>query len=187
MTAAARLAHEARSIKAEENVELHRSKNTRGLALKGILIGVGLIAIGTLGLVVKGPGGGAMLVGGWVVGGFVLLVGLVLYAMSFRPFRFAFDDRGLAVTFDGQVFEGSWDHVQAIGIERLRTEEERYGLVLWVPDWVPMRNAPTFPPDGDRSGHFLMELDEVRESKEEIALALRQYAGAKFKSAAATA
>lgn len=143
---------------------------------------LGLFAIAGIGLVVRGPAGGFMVVSGTLIGGFVLLAALVVLGSSLRPFRIAFNQSGLSVNCEGQRFDGPWDQVEAISIERLMTQDERYALVLWVRPGVPMKNAPTFPPNGARDGHVLCELSDIRESREEIALALQRFAGAKFRS-----
>lgn len=164
-------------------MELHRSNHDRKLAAKGVGAGLAGGAIGGLGLLIGGPLGGVMVVSGWVIGGFILLVGLVLLTLSFRPFRIAFTESGLVVNSEGQRFQGSWDLVDRISIERLPIEEERYALVLWEADGVPMRHRPTFPPGGARKGHLLVEMGHVRESREEVAAALTRYAGEKFRPA----
>jgi hypothetical protein len=166
------------------DMELHRGSGSRKLALKGMVAGLAGLAVAALGLVLGGPAGGAMLVGGSVIGGFILLVALVVFAYTLRPFRIAMSESGLIVNSEGQRFDGPWSQVEAIGIERLMTEEERYALVLWVRQGVPMRNAPTFPPTGARDGHVLCELSDIKESRDEIARALHHYAGTKFRYAA---
>jgi hypothetical protein len=163
-------------------MELHRGNGSLKLGVKGLVVCLALLAIAGIGLVVGGPAGGYMLVGGSVLGGFVLLVALIVLGSKLRPFRIALSPSGLSVNCEGQRFEGSWDLVEAISIERLMTQEERYALVLWVRPGVPMRNAPTFPPNGARDGHVLCELSEIRESREEIAVVLQRFAGAKFRS-----
>lgn len=162
-------------------MELHRGNGSRKLALKGMVAGMAGLATAALGLVLGGPAGGAMLVGGTVIGGFILLVALVVFAYTLRPFRIALSESGLVVNSEGQRFDGPWSQVEAIGIERLMTEEERYALVLWVCQGVPMRHAPTFPPTGARDGHVLCELSDIRESREDVARALRHFAGARFR------
>ena len=168
-------------------MELHRGNGSRKLALKGMIAGLAGLAVAALGLVVGGPAGGAMLVGGSVIGGFILLVALVVFGYTLRPFQIAMSESGLVVNSEGQRFDGPWSQVEAIGIERLMTEEERYALVLWVRRGVPMRHAPTFPPMGARDGHVLCELSDIRESREEVARALQHFAGSKFRYAATTA
>jgi hypothetical protein len=163
-------------------MELHRGSGSLKLGMKGLIVSLALLAVAGIGLLVGGPAGGYLLVGGAVLGGFVLLVALIVLGGTLRPFRIALSESGLSVNCEGQRFEGPWEQVEAISIERLMTQDERYALVLWVRPGVPMRNAPTFPPNGTRDGHILCELSEIRESREQIALALQRYAGAKFRS-----
>jgi hypothetical protein len=162
-------------------MELHRGSGSRKLALNGFIAGLAGLVVAFLGGIVGGPAGGAMLVGGSVIGGFILVVALIVFGYTLRPFRIAISESGLVVNCEGQRFDGPWSQVEAIGVERLNTEDERYALVLWVRQGVPMRNAPTFPPAGARDGHVLCELSDIRESRDEIARALRHFAGAKFR------
>jgi hypothetical protein len=168
--------------------ELHRSGRT-DLRLSLVGIGYGLVSglVGAFfGLV---SGGWAVAVIIWITGAGALLVGLVLLTSILRPFRVAMNDNGLTVRAEGHVFDGPWENVAAIGIDRSvpvgnppRSQEI---LVLWVIDGVPMRHQATFPPNhAGPKGHVLTELGNLRETRPEIEEILRRYAKDRFRSLA---
>lgn len=165
--------------------ELHRNERfSRSLALKGGGIGVGALVLSALGLVIGGPLGGFMFIFLGIVGAFLCVVAAVLFALTFRPFHISFTPAGLNVNCQGTRFQVSWDQVEAINIERMRTDEERYMFVVWLDPRVPMKNRPTFPYGGARKGYPVVELSDIEESREQLAAIINQYAGARFRSLA---
>ena len=165
--------------------ELHRSRNSRLLALRGGGIGLGALVLAALGALIGGPAGGYIAVFCGLIGGFILLVAAVLFVLSLRPFHVSFSPSGLTVNNgDGLRFQVTWDRVEALGIERMATEQERYMFVVWLDPSVPMKFQPTFPHGGSHKGYAVMELDEIKESREELAAIITRYAGAKFRSGA---
>ncbi|MEH1124759.1 hypothetical protein [Micromonospora sp. CPCC 206061] len=169
-------------------MELHRNRNDQKLSLVGIGYGILAPLVGTgLVLLLGGPLVAFAAVFLWVTGVFFLLLGLLFLVLSLRPFRIRLDEAGLHVRADGQVFEGPWSDVEAISIEATPPAGDppmsRDVLVLWVADGVRMRHRPTFPPAGPGpKGHVLVELENLRLSREEVASILIRYAGPKFRT-----
>jgi hypothetical protein len=166
-------------------MELHATyKGDRTLAAVGIVYGLVAGVVG--GLFAWGAGRPTAI--SWVVwisGGFFFLVGCYVLATTLRPFRIAFSDAGLSVRSEGHVFEGPWDQVDAIGISTLpalnENQKDRHHLVLWVPRHVKMRHAASYPTWSQTKGHVLIELNNLRETPEQVAEILRKYAGEKFR------
>ncbi|MFC0531051.1 hypothetical protein [Phytohabitans kaempferiae] len=166
-------------------MELHRAGGgDRKLALVGLVYGLASFAVG-----------GAFAIAGvwlvsfvvWVPGLFFFVLGLILLTGSLRPFRIALSDTGLVVESEGHRFAGPWSQVDGISIEQTvpvgSPPLSRSLLVLWVAEEVPMRHAPSFPPQGNgRKGHVIAEMDNIRETHNQVAEALRRYAGEKFRS-----
>jgi hypothetical protein len=163
--------------------ELHRNERfSRSLAVKGGGIGLGALALSALGLVIGGPLGGFMFIFLGIVGAFLCVVAAVLFALTFRPFHISLSPDGINVNCQGTRFQVSWDQVDAINIERMPTEEERYMFVVWLDPRVPMKERPAFPFGGARKGYGVVELSDIQESREELATIINRYAGAKFRS-----
>jgi hypothetical protein len=166
-------------------VELHRAGGgDRKLALGGLAYGLVTFAVGGVFAVV-----GAWLVAFvvWASGGFFFLLGLILLVGSLRPFRIALSESGLVVQSEGHRFAGPWSQVEAISIEQTvpagSPPLSRSLLVLWVADGVPMRHQASFPPQGNgRKGHVIAEMDNIRETHNQVAEILRTYAGDRFRS-----
>ncbi|MEJ3743608.1 hypothetical protein WEI85_09995 [Actinomycetes bacterium KLBMP 9797] len=165
--------------------ELHRNEGTnRSLAMKGGGVGLGALVLAALGLVIGGPLGGYMVVFLGLVGVFLCVVAAILFALSFRPFHISFTPTGLTVNCQGTRFQVSWEQVEAINIERMPTDEERYMFVVWLDPSVPMKDQPTFPFGGTRKGYAVVELSDIQETREELAAIIAGYAGAKHRSGA---
>jgi hypothetical protein len=166
-------------------VELHRTGgDDRKLALVGLVYGlVSFVAGG----VFAALGGWLVAFIVWVPGAFFFLLGLIVLLGSLRPFRIALSDTGLLVQSDGHRFAGPWSQVDGIFIEQTVAAGTpplfRSVLVLWVADGVPMRHVATFPPQGNgRKGHVIAEMDNIRETHNQVAETLRRYAGERFRS-----
>ncbi|MDQ7907790.1 hypothetical protein RB614_25030 [Phytohabitans sp. ZYX-F-186] len=164
-------------------MELHRKGWTdRSLALKGMGVGAVGLLIAAFGLLIGGPLGGYLVVFAGIGGVFLILVGLLVFALSMRPFRISFGESGVSVHCEGLRFEAGWEQVEAINIERMPTPTERHMLVMWLSDDVRTGEQPTFPPGAARKGYAVVEMDQLRESREEVAALVNQYAGPKFRS-----
>lgn len=166
-------------------MELHRTGGgDRKLALVGLVYG----------LVSFVAGGAFAAVGAWLVafivwgsGGFFFVLGLIVLLGSLRPFRIALSESGLVVQSEGHRFAGPWSQVDGIYIEQTTPAGSppisRSLLVLWVADGVPMRHEASFPPQGNgRKGHVIAEMDNIRETHNQVADILRRYAGERFRS-----
>lgn len=122
----------------------------------------------------------------WVPGAFFFLLGLIVLIGSTRPFRIALSEQGLEVQSNGYRFSGPWSQVDGIHVEQTPPAGEppraRSLLVLWLADGVPMRQKPTYPfGSTGRKGYVIAELDNVRETPDEVVQALRRYAGERFR------
>lgn len=122
----------------------------------------------------------------WVPGAFFFLLGIIVLVGSARPFRIALSDTGLVVRADGHRFAGPWSQVEGIYIEQTvptgTPALSRSVLVLWVAEDVPMRHKASFPPQGDgRKGHVIAEMDNLRETYNQVVEILRRYAGERFR------
>jgi len=132
-------------------------------------------------------GGGAVAVVLWGSGALFFVAGIIVLLAALRPFRIAFSDWGLTAHTETLDFEGPWDVVEAIHIEQIRIGEAtelRTFLVLWLDDGVPMRRPPTFPPGAVRKGYVVVELENLKETPEQVAAVLARYAGEKHRHVA---
>ncbi|BCB82516.1 hypothetical protein GCM10022251_69720 [Phytohabitans flavus] len=166
-------------------MELHRAGGgDRKLALVGLVYGLVSFAVGGVFVAV---GGWLVAFIVWVPGAFFFALGLILLLGSLRPFRIALSETGLVVQSEGHRFAGPWSQVDGIHIEQTTPTGNpplsRSLLVLWVADGVPMRHAASFPPVGNgRKGHVIAEMDNIRETHNQVADILRRYAGDRFRS-----
>jgi hypothetical protein len=166
-------------------VELHRAGGgDRKLALVGLVYGLVSFVAGAV-FAALGAWLVAFIV--WVPGGFFFLLGLIVLVGSLRPFRIALSETGLVVQSEGHRFAGPWSQIDGISIEQTVPAGSppltRSLLVLWVADGVPMRHEASFPPQGNgRKGHVIAEMDNIRETHNQVAEILRRYAGERFRS-----
>ncbi|BCB87918.1 hypothetical protein [Phytohabitans suffuscus] len=166
-------------------MELHRTGGgDRKLALVGIVYGLASFAAGGV-FATLGAWLVAFIV--WVPGAFFFALGVIVLLGSMRPFRIALNETGLVVQSEGHRFAGPWSQVDGIHIEQTTPTGNpplsRSLLVLWVADGVPMRHAPSFPPQTHgRKGHVIAELDNIHETHNQIVEILRRYAGERFRS-----
>jgi hypothetical protein len=166
-------------------VELHRAGGgDRKLALVGLVYGLASFAAGGLFAAVDVWVVSFVV---WAQGGFFFVLGLILLIGSLRPFRIALSESGLVVASEGHRFAGPWSQVDGISIEQTvpagSPPLSRSLLVLWVADGVPMRHQASFPPQGNgRKGHVIAEMDNIRETHNQVAEILRTYAGERFRS-----
>jgi hypothetical protein len=109
---------------------------------------------------------------------------VVLFVLTLRPFHVRFTESGLSANHDGLRFDVTWDQVEAINIERMMTQDERYMLAVWLDPSVQMKFPPHFPPNAVRKGYGIVEVEDITESREELAAIISRYAGAKFRSGA---
>ncbi len=165
-------------------MELHRAGGgDRKLALVGLVYGLVSFAAGG---VFAALGGWLVAFIVWVPGTFFFILGLILLVGSMRPFQIALSETGLVVRSDGHRFAGPWSQVDGIYIEQTvpagTPPLSRSLLVLWVADGVAMRHEASFPPQGDgRKGHVIAEMDNIRETHNQVAEILRRYAGERFR------
>ena len=118
----------------------------------------------------------------WGSGGFFLLVGALLFLSTLRRFQFVLSETGLVVHAGGCDFEGTWAEVDGISVEPVVLPNGTQNhLVLWLSDLVPTQGRPRFSAGG-RRGYRLIEISELVESPEQVADALRRYAGPRFRS-----
>nr|MDT0659346.1 hypothetical protein [Micromonospora sp. DSM 115978] len=122
----------------------------------------------------------------WGSGAFFLLVGALLFLSTLRRFQLVLNETGLIVHVGGCDFEGTWAEVDAISVEPVVLPNgTQQHLVLWVSDLIPKQGRPRFSVGG-RRGYRLIEISELVESPEQLAAALRRYAGPRFRSPART-
>lgn len=157
-------------------MELHRNRSSLPLAIFCMLGGVVVLALSHPGRLLP------MLVAlGAIVLGAVVLVG------ALRPFRFVIGPEGLDVRRPGLRGTYRWEQFDALALD----DEPRPGARFGSPRLlgVPAAGLPPGPkvtarhPLDGRPAIDLVDLDQVRETPDEVAAALARFAGDRFTDA----
>jgi DivIVA domain-containing protein len=123
-----------------------------------------------------------------VIGGGSALVGLLLIGYAVRPFRFVIGPEGLDLRSGGVHRLVRWDEIDELVLDTPPQGSTPAGprLVL-VPATGVALGVPVSVEAGKsgREGRVVLELDEVRQPREEVARALAQFGGHRFVDATA--
>ncbi|MEB3367085.1 hypothetical protein [Saccharopolyspora mangrovi] len=153
----------------------------------GAIAGVILIALGVFGTV--------LLIGGLTGGSGVrihflfflapigALAGVVMLINSLRPLKMRIDERGIMIHQPArrvQVALG-WQHVAAVSVTELRKPKDARNTATYLAVWTHGGLNPGVPPEwvfqnDGWTGYRLIDVDDVRESSDQLTQALRQYA-----------
>jgi hypothetical protein len=162
-------------------MNLHRNNaKIRRQTLQGMAFGVLVVAVPWL----VGLLGREFFLGPWVwygIGGLITLVSLLVFVMSFMPFRFILSEEGVTVRADSLNATLPWSAVHALTLEHAPGTEPKESprLVLWPMPGTAVTGKPRVHRDG-QAGYPILDLDDFTESAADVQAALSRYAGAKF-------
>ena len=166
-------------------LELRRSRRTLVL---GIAFAVGGLALLLCGFGADSTIGSVVYV---VVGGLALLIAIVVVREERRPFRFAIDPHGLNLRARGINRLVPWAEIDAVILDQpvpragsLNDRRSGPHLVLVPAAGSELAGRVTAESLSDgRAGLVVLDLDDVKESREQIAAALRTFSGGRFTDA----
>ncbi|WP_433222193.1 hypothetical protein ACQP00_22800 [Dactylosporangium sp. CS-047395] len=160
-------------------MELRRSRWVLAFGVVFAFVGLVMLLVGLL----PRPAGGLFLV---IFGALSLATGAMVVRHERKPFRFGIGPEGLML---GQQLV-PWTAIEALVLDqplpKLHDRSTRSGPYLVLlpaqgSDLLSGRPERTLP-DG-RAGRLVLELDDVRQSREQIAAALRDHSGGRFADA----
>ncbi|KAA5831215.1 hypothetical protein F1721_20950 [Saccharopolyspora hirsuta] len=118
----------------------------------------------------------------------LVVFGIVLLVNSFRPFAMRIDERGILLKHSAKKVRVAlgWQYIAHVSVEELPKPKGEKGTATYLTVWPHGGANPGVPQDwviqrNGWVGYRLIDVEDIREDKEQLSAALSRYAAPIFR------